>query len=173
MIAQKIPADCVPARIRLLDKNPVICGAQQVSGAAFLVICTNKLLIETAKKHSNVLWNTFNLKDNYKLKVYPCTVMTYQIKEPFGFSITWCLSLFICLYGKLQHVCTRPGEESTRSAETMSHVVLIHAFLRGVVGGRLCTMGQCCVLEMNFFVQSVNQPEIKEQNGITKSGKMR
>ena len=55
----------------------------------------------------------------------------------------------------------------------MSHVVLIHAFLGGVVGGRLCTMGQCCVLEMNFFVQSVNQPEIKEQNGITKSGKMR
>ena len=55
MIAQKIPADCVPARIRLLDKNPVIRGAQQVSGAAFLIFCTNKLLIETAKKHSNVL----------------------------------------------------------------------------------------------------------------------
>lgn len=55
MIAQKIPANCIPARIHLLNKNTVICGAQQVSGAAYLITCTNKLLNETVKKHSDVL----------------------------------------------------------------------------------------------------------------------
>lgn len=62
----------------------------------------------------------------------------------------------------------------------MSHVVLIslsnlRAFFEEsfVDTSARKAMGQCCVLERDFFVQSVNQPEIKEQNGITKSAKMR
>lgn len=64
MIAQKTPRIVFPPHTIPLNENTVICGALQVSGVTFLIICINKLLNETEKKASNILKNTFDLKDN-------------------------------------------------------------------------------------------------------------